>query len=519
MHIQADSELQAAANLIAKYSGFIIDWSRALEIPTCIEDLERVSYSSNYRIRKIKLADIESKKFFIPVLAYEKNSNIPIILYCSGNRVFKERISHSESDSRLLSKLNNCFVASNAQMLMHFMYTALLRFVYSLHLPNWNKFTKKFSDISFETLQEDVWIIYPCMKEEMLAIKGLLHTMLGFIKKDGLLIIILSAIAGFSSLLPILFASYVIEYIVPIGQIYPLMLLGIIFFLGLVVSNIFCALEQIVITRLSMKVKVYLFPIFWDHILRLYPNFFLKFSSADLLNRMISIQDLIISIFRRTLGLPMQLIGMIVNLLFMLYCSNTLAIISILCCTAIVIIDILFAKIYIQYKRHLLEYAAKLAATSIECITSICKIKSSNKEESVITNWKSILLKHKSVLRSICMIDNIRFVISGAFYTASTTLVYFAIHSGNLELAIGVIFSFIVASSQFSILFFRLSNSVIYIMQLRPVMERALPIIESKREATNIKLQHKLKGSIKFHNVTFSYKGSSKVVLDNRPLA
>jgi NHLM bacteriocin system ABC transporter ATP-binding protein len=368
-----------------------------------------------------------------------------------------------------------------------------------------------------EQISRDAFAFYLPLPQRSLKARDLLEYMLRSLSKADicyfLLTMVVSTAMGF--LTPIM-TNLIFTSVIPSGE--NRLLLSVMgMMIGFLVSSFFIMIcKNLLLERISAKIRISCGAAFMERILVLPAAFFKQYSAGETAERLNMVEQfcnlLINSIL--TLGL---------NILFSFFylfqiVSFTPALLFPALCPLILTLAVSFLIMRQQTRRisRELDKRAQLNALSYELFSGIQKIKLVGAEIRAFAQWTR---KYRPIVEYF----NPPFIIQGAGLITSsimllgTVFLYFSAARSGVSLPHFIAFT--VAYGMISGAILALADMSTTIAGLKPLLEKIAPLLETIPEAASEKQAiSRLSGNIELNNVSFRYNKAMPLVLDNLSL-
>lgn len=340
--------------------------------------------------------------------------------------------------------------------------------------------------------------------------------------KAGALSIFLTLISLAS---PIITAR-VIGDVVPSGDMNLILSTFIVSVMLSLYSAVLVWLQSYYLLRLNQKLSLRIqIPVF-HKILTLPVPFLDQYSTGDLTSRAGAISDVLSTLSSSTLSTLISSFALIGYLGLMVYYDALLSVPAIVYIVLVAIIQTILARRQMKIEKLAMEHSSVSFDTTIEILNNISRIRSAGSELTTMARLSNIMLKSSSFSFKISSISGLGQTLSSIFGVLGNTLIYsFVIYrlitSQNLAAALLTTAQFIVfmnAFQNFASTFLQLTNLFNSLVGRTFIqVQRALPIMCAQSEAglSSDGVRQHLLGEIEFRNVSFSYPGSDKIVLNN----
>lgn len=264
----------------------------------------------------------------------------------------------------------------------------------------------------------------------------------------------------------------------------------------------------------------------WDRLLKLKPAFFREFSIGDL-----SARVSVITQMRQKLGSTLirslfSSLFSLLNLGLLFYYSLPLALVATLVAFLNIAVTITSGLLTLKKVRPLLNMQGKLFGMMVQIINGVAKFRTAGAEARAFAYWgKQYRHQLQLMMSSQGIEDNL--VVINNLLSALTPAILFAIATNLLlqsqanpeaggSFTTGTFLAFNAAFGTFIGGATSLSTTIIDILEVFPMWERAQPILQSTPEIdTNKADPGRLTGRIAVKNVIFRYRADGALTLDD----
>ena len=277
------------------------------------------------------------------------------------------------------------------------------------------------------------------------------------------------------------------------------------------------ALQSYFNTRVMMKIQKSVQEATMMKVLNLPAPFFKKYNTGELAARFASVNSLASMILN---GVFMSLISTVMSLA---YLFQLVGFAPVLIPVVVVILlatsgfSILVSLVQKKYTKKSLELGSKESGITYEMINGIQKIRLSGSEKRVFAKWASAYAKSAQVRYHPPIILRISVAISLLITLLGNVAIYIVAAKNNIDA--GSYMAFVSGYGTLSAAFAALTSMVGVITSIKPTYDMARPILEAEVETSKDKLVlEKIKGNIKFENVSFKYIENGPLILNDLSL-
>ncbi len=358
------------------------------------------------------------------------------------------------------------------------------------------------------------YAFYKPLPAKSLTVKDLFKFMLGCINSKDITAILL--ITLFATLLG-MFVPVINKLV--FGYLVPNRLEENLAFLFIVIVNLSVSIALIQITkgflvsRIQIKISVFVQSAFMQRILMLNTGFFKDFTAGDLSYRMDAVNALTNTFINTFFLSGVSSLFSLVYLIQIAVISPSLAWVAALMAGVSITITILSIVFGVKLMQKKMKAGAKLNGWVYAAIVGIQKIKLTGTEKRAFIKWSE---KYAEVAK--CEYDppkilKILPVLSSGIPLLASMLIYFVAAKNNVTSA-----DYMAFSASYGLLLgavTSLSRVVKDFATLKPTIELAKPILDAVPETNESKRRiKKLSGAIEINNLTFRYGEKMPTVLD-----
>ena len=313
-----------------------------------------------------------------------------------------------------------------------------------------------------------------------------------------------------------------IDYAIPDANRQLLIQMG----LGLLAATfgvtIFQLAQSFAILRIQTQVSLDAQAAVWDRLLKLKPAFFRQYSTGDLHSRVFAITQIRERLNGGILRIIFTSLFSLLNLGLLIFYSFPLALVP-LSVALIAIIITTVSGIFIRRKmRPLQQLSGDIFGLTVQLIGGVSKLRVAAAESKAFTCWAKKYTQQVQLMLNTQLVEDVLTTFNTILPAASSMLlyglaVYFTQQSTTeMRLSTGTFLAFNTAFAIFITSATRLSNTLIAILEITILWERAQPILKTQPEVNSHKYHPgTLSGQLKLNRVCFRYRQDSPFILDN----
>ena len=313
-----------------------------------------------------------------------------------------------------------------------------------------------------------------------------------------------------------------IDYAIPDANRNLLIQMGLGLFAASLGVTLFQLAQSFTILRMQTKVGFDTQAAVWDRLLKLKPNFFRQYSTGDLHQRVSAITEirhLLSSSILRTLFTSLFLL---LNLGLLLIYSFPLALVAIAVALVVMVVTTVSGIITRRKMRPLQQLSGEIFGLTVQLIGGVSKLRVAAAESEAFTYWAKKYTQQLKLILSTQLIEDLVATFNVMLPAVSSMLlfslaVYLTQQSPTESgLSTGRFLAFMTAFGTFIGSATGLSDTLIDILEITILWERAQPILKATPEVGSHKFHPgKLAGELKLDQVCFRYRQDSPLILEN----
>ncbi|MDB9513476.1 NHLP bacteriocin export ABC transporter permease/ATPase subunit [Kamptonema animale CS-326] len=258
---------------------------------------------------------------------------------------------------------------------------------------------------------------------------------------------------------------------------------------------------------------------FWDRLLKLRVSFFRQYSTGDLQSRVSAITQIRQILTGSVLGTLFHSFFSLLNLGLLFVYSSSLAFIAVGVGILSVMVTLISGLLTQRKMRPLQELEGEIFGLTVELIGGVSKLRVAGAENRAFAYWTRKYTEQLQLMLSTEVLEDIVAIFNTVLPILSSMLLYFLavnlIVQGKGTLSTGTFLAFNSAFAIFITGTTSLSNTIIKILEITVLWERAKPILEAEPEIDLNKTDPgRLNGGVKLDRVTFRYRPDGMLTLD-----
>jgi NHLM bacteriocin system ABC transporter ATP-binding protein len=479
----AFSEEQAlllAAGAVGRFLGVTIQPPAKSEDPNRVADpIDAIARASRLRVRRITLQGNWWQKDCGALLAYTKDDR-PVALLPTQNASYE--MFDPQRQRRIPLKQRHA--------------AELAQTAYMFYRPLPNKVLN-----TLDLLQFAIW---GHAKELLIVLlAGVATTLLAMITPQAMAILIDQAI--------------------PDADRHLLMQIGLGLFAAALGSSLFQLAQGFAIMRLETFADATTQTAIWDRLLSLRPTFFRQYAIGDLNSRVSAVSQIRQKLSSTVMRSVFSSLFSLLNLGLLFYYNGALAAIAVLVALINVAVTVVSGVLTLKKARPLMEVQGQLMGVMVQLINSVTKLRVAGAESRAFAYWGKRYHHQIKLMLSTQGIEDVVTVINKVLPALTTgSLFWFAAgllqapEAGQAALSTGTFLAFNAAFGTFVGGTTSLSSTIVDVLQVVPLWNRAKPILEAKPEVDNSKADPgRLMGRLVVDHVVFRYRNDGPITLDD----
>ena len=334
--------------------------------------------------------------------------------------------------------------------------------------------------------------------------------------RDVVRLVLAALVIGLIALVPPLATSLVFGQIVPQHQTERLAALAAAL-VGLAIGSFFLQLARgVALLRARTTMDHALQLGLWDRLLRLPAPFFRRYQVGDLTERSMAVDSIRESVTDSVITTLLAGIFGLFNLVVMIAIDVRLAVVGLLVTAAGAAVLFGISRAYRGPLSAVLRDRREMTATVHELLNGIVKVRTASAERRIFARWAVRYAGDTRRSYEAFRIDDVRVVFEGAFPTAMVLILFATVVLiGREAVPTAAFMGFYVALGQLQTAVVNVARSTVTLLEVRPVLDQASPILEEATESDTAK-EHpgRVDGGFALREVTFTYPGATRPIFD-----
>jgi NHLM bacteriocin system ABC transporter ATP-binding protein len=261
----------------------------------------------------------------------------------------------------------------------------------------------------------------------------------------------------------------------------------------------------------------------WDRLVSLPVGFFRKYSSGDLTNRAMGIDEIRRVLTSAILSSIVAGAFALLSFALLLAIDVRLAFLAGLLLLINFVVSVGAGYAQLRFQQRYYDVAGRIAGMVLEFVTGIAKLRAAGAEHRAFAVWAQSFADQKRIALASRSIGNGLAVFNSVFPIAISLLLFGVVSryggqapSGTLSLSTGAFLAFYAALGQCASAVLDLSEDARAVLRTMPLYERTRPILEAEPEADVARADPgELSGAIEISHVSFRYRHDGPLILDD----
>lgn len=357
-------------------------------------------------------------------------------------------------------------------------------------------------------LKSAAYMFYKPLPFRMLKLNDIVRAgMQRGIWRDLAVMLSLGAIVGLLGLLTPILTGFLYDTIVPDADRPQLAQTAFILASSAVAVFLFETARGVAMLRIEGRVDMTVQAAVWDRLLRMPVSFFRGYSSGDLSMRVNSIA----AIRRKLSGIAVSslfsgLFSVFYLILLFLYHPG-IALIALGLSAAGILVTTAFSIAQLRYQREFMQQQGQLRSLMVQLLAGIAKFRVAAAESRAFYLWASLFGKQNRIQFQMSKLESYYAVFQAMFPIATSMALYYSVVSfGAKSISTGNFIAFFAAFSALQSGLMAMSASLLSILSVVTLYERAKPILRAlPEEADGGDFPGPLGGGLELSRVFFRY--------------
>jgi NHLM bacteriocin system ABC transporter ATP-binding protein len=370
------------------------------------------------------------------------------------------------------------------------------------------------------SLEPFAWVFYRPFPERSLSLYDLLIFGLRGAQSDLTTIFLMGIGSGLLAILTPLATGLIFDQLIPGADRSGITAAALFLAVAAVVSALFGLTSNYAVLRMEGRMESATQAAVWDRLLGLPVPFFRDFDSGDLAMRSLGISEIRAALTGSTISSVLSGIFSVFSLALMFYYSLPLALLGVGLSVIAFLVPTLAGVAQIKRYRVLSSVRGRLSGMLLQFLGGIAKLRVTGKEVRAFSAWAGEFTRQKREAAAARTLSNLLVVFTSSFPLLSIAAIFYvnsALGDSKFgSLTTGQFLAFYTAFFGFLNAGLELSSSVVSVLGIVPLFERAKPILATLPEVSSAKAYPgELTGAVEVSHVFFRYRQDLPLVLND----
>jgi NHLM bacteriocin system ABC transporter ATP-binding protein len=368
-------------------------------------------------------------------------------------------------------------------------------------------------------LNSFAYVFYRPFLPKKLTVSDLLQFSIQDCRSEISVILLMGIAGGLLGIVTPFATGVIFDSLIPGAERSQLVMMSLFLLIAAISTTMFAVTRSFATLRLEGKMDAAVQAAVWDRLLSLPVPFFRQYSSGDLAVRSLGIIQIRRTLTGSTFTSILSGIFSIFSLLLLFYYSWRLALLACGLVAVAFLVSVTIGFFQVRYQRQIFKLRGRISGLILQLVVGIAKLRMAGAENRAFGSWAREFSQQKErALRSRRLSNGLTVFISVFPVVCLTSIFFYNAYLMSQPAArsftTGEFLAFLAAFTQFLTAALMMSSSVVSVLNIVPLYERAQPIFHTLPEVSVAKgSPGDLKGQIEINHVTFRYKPSMPPVL------
>lgn len=366
-------------------------------------------------------------------------------------------------------------------------------------------------------LEDFAWAFYRSFGDRLVGVVEMLRFGSRGCLRDYLMVLLMGLATGLLGMVTPLATGMLFDTVIPGADKNQLLQLSLALVAGTLAASMFEVTRGFAMLRAEGRMDGAIQSAVWDRLLRLPTPFFRDYSAGDLAVRANGINQIRQALSGHVLQTLLAAVFSSFNLVLLFYYSSKLAVIALGLVLLAMLVTAGAGWLRLRHERHLAEVAGAISGQVFQFLGGVAKLRTAGAETRAFFRWAANYGRQQEHLFRARMVGNALDVFNSLFPVLANMLIFAAIAfwlSGDKSFSTGNFLAFNAAFGGFLAAMLAATGTVMAILNIIPVYERARPILQTPPEISEAKSHPgTLSGDIQLSHLSFSYSADGPVIL------
>lgn len=389
---------------------------------------------------------------------------------------------------------------------------------YALHNPAFGSVHPVDASVS-ERIEPFAHTFYRTFSAKAIDVESLMRFGAFGVTRELILALSLSLVGGVLGLATPFLTGQLFDDIIPAADRSRLLQISVALAAAGIAGALFGVSRSFAILRAEGRVDSAIQAAVWDRLLRLPVPFFRRYTAGDLAMRANAINTIRQALSGSAMSVLLGAVFSLLNLFLLFYYSAKLAWVALVLVAVLLLTTIIGSLFRLHYERQLAEGAGVLAGTVLQFLLGIAKLRAAGAEGRAFGLWAAGYARQQRFVFRGQFVGTIVGTLSAVYPILSSLVLFITVTmfmTDKKDFTTGEFLAFNAAFGAFLGATLSMGQTILGILNIVPIFERAKPILRTEPETADGKGDPGLlTGDIELSHITFSYDKDLPPVLND----
>jgi len=336
-------------------------------------------------------------------------------------------------------------------------------------------------------------------------------------RQDFVMVSLMGILGGLLGIVVPVATGIVFDTIIPGGE--KVQLGHIAFFLvaSAIATMIFQLTRSFAMQRILGKMDGSIEAAVWDRLLSLPAPFFRKYTSGELAMRAMAVSRIRMIVSENTVTAILTGLFSGFNLVLLFYFDPKLAALAVCLLAGAMSVTYCIGRIMVRLERQTVDIANNISGMVLQFFGGVAKFRVAGAESRAFYQWSKEFSHQREITFKKQIVGNWLETFNAVFPVVAAMIIFYAVAASSANtLAPGQFIAFNTAFTSFLVAMIMLSQMLMGINTVVPLLEQARPILEALPEYDEAKVDPgDLSGSIEISHLYFRYKEDGPLIIND----
>jgi NHLM bacteriocin system ABC transporter ATP-binding protein len=369
------------------------------------------------------------------------------------------------------------------------------------------------------TLRAFAYVFYRPFPPKALTAADLIGFGLHACRNDVRMVLLMGLATGLLGMFTPFATGVLFDTVIPGAQRTELLQLSVILLVCAISTAMFSLTRSVAMLRLEGKMDAAVQAAVWDRLLSLPIPFFRDYTAGDLAVRGMGIDQMRQTLTGSTLASILSGVFSVFSFALLFYYNSSLAVMAAGLILVAFLVSLACGSLQVRYLRDMSRVRGHLSGLILQFINGIAKFRVAGTEQRAFAAWSKDFAVQKQLSLRARWAQNSLTVFNAAFPVAASACIFWYTADlmkkpGSDPMTTGDFLAFNAAFTQLLAAVLQLSASIVSVLAIVPLYERAKPIFQTLPEVDIAKTAPgSLRGNVEVNHVQFRYRPDAPLVL------